>query len=169
MLVSRENYKHIIGLGIFLTVFVLGFYSAKIYQANSQTIRIYKQGLKDYENENFSNCYYLFSRVGMTSKLKPAALYRQAMCAKAVGDKKSELKSYQSLLQNYKYSSLAAEAKYQAGQLLLEENSTLAKKYFQQVLNSNLEDDYKIASEFYIAKINAEKLSAKNKKKSFQS
>lgn len=164
MLVSRENYKHLIGLGIFLTVFVLGFYSAKIYQANSQTIRIYKQGLKDYENENFSNCYYLFSRVGMTSKLKPAALYRQAMCAKAVGDKKSELKSYQSLLQNYKYSSLAAEAKYQAAQLLLEENSKLAKKYFEQVLNSNLEDDYKIASEFYIAKINAEKLSTKNKK-----
>ena len=163
MLVSRENYKHLIGFGVFLTIFLLGFYSAKIYQANNQTIRIYKQGLKDYENENFSNCYYLFSRVGMTSKLKPAALYRQAMCARAVGDKKSELKSYQSLLKNYKYSTLATETKYQAGQLLLGENSKLAKKYFEQVLHSNIDDDYKTASEFYLAKIEAEKLS-KNKK-----
>ena len=163
MLVSRENYKHLIGFGVFLTIFLLGFYSAKIYQANNQTIRIYKQGLKDYENENFSNCYYLFSRVGITSKLKPAALYRQAMCASAVGDKKSELKSYQSLLKNYKYSTLATETKYQAGQLLLGENSKLAKKYFEQVLHSNIDDDYKTASEFYLAKIEAEKLS-KNKK-----
>lgn len=163
MLVSRENYKHLIGFGVFLTIFLLGFYSAKIYQANNQTIRIYKQGLKDYENENFSNCYYLFSRVGMTSKLKPAALYRQAMCARAVGDKKSELKSYQSLLKNYKYSTLATETKYQAGQLLLGENSKLAKKHFEQVLHSNIDDDYKTASEFYLAKIEAEKLS-KNKK-----
>lgn len=163
MLVSRENYKHLIGFGVFLTIFLLGFYSAKIYQANNQTIRIYKQGLKDYENENFSNCYYLFSRVGITSKLKPAALYRQAMCARAVGDKKSELKSYQSLLKNYKYSTLATETKYQAGQLLLGENSKLAKKYFEQVLHSNIDDDYKTASEFYLAKIEAEKLS-KNKK-----
>lgn len=163
MLVSRENYKHLIGFGVFLTIFLLGFYSARIYQANNQTIRIYKQGLKDYENENFSNCYYLFSRVGMTSKLKPAALYRQAMCARAVGDKKSELKSYQSLLKNYKYSTLATETKYQAGQLLLGENSKLTKKYFEQVLHSNIDDDYKTASEFYLAKIEAEKLS-KNKK-----
>ena len=118
---------------IFIICLIAGFYFAKVYQPQSKTVRIYKQALKDYDNGNYSNSYYLFSRVSNMSNLKPFAIYRQAMCAKAVGDKKSELKSYQSLLQNYKYSSLAAEAKYQAGQLLLEENSTLAKKYFQPV------------------------------------
>ena len=82
----------IAGIFILLLCLGLGVTFSKIYQPEAKNIKAYKLALTDYENENFSNSYFLFSKIGAVSALKPAALYRQAMCAKKLGDKKSELK-----------------------------------------------------------------------------
>lgn len=145
------------GNGLKITIFtlclVLGVGFAKIYQPQGKTYRIYKQALKDFENKNYSNSYFLFSKVGYSSDLKPYAIYRQAMCAKALGDKQSELESYQHLFKYYPKNRLSAEAKYQAGQLLLDDDPALALKYFNSVEKSDLDEDYQIAAKYYKARI----------------
>lgn len=149
---------------LLLCFFVLGVVTARLYQPHSKAVRIYKQALRDYNNGNYQNSYYLFSKISSTSKLKPSAIYRQSMCAKALGDKDSELKRYQSLFHNYPYDKLSLEAKYLAGQLLIDDDPSLAKKYFEDVAKSQITEDYKIASEYYIARINASKIRYSKKK-----
>lgn len=160
---NKINKNQINKVIIFVICLILGFGFAKIYQPQWKTERLYKQALKDYQNENYQNSYYLFSKIGYMSSLKPMAIYRQAMCAKALGDKKSELKRYQQLFKHYSTNKLAPEAKYQAGQIIVDENPNLALKYFQSVSKSNIDDDYKIAADYYKARIAASKIRYSNK------
>lgn len=150
-------YKNSVKIAILVIVLCFGFFFAKVYQPAGKTIRIYKNALKDYDNANYSNSYYLFSKVGYLSALKPVAIYRQALCAKALGDKKTELKSYQKLLKYYPKNKLSMEARYQAGQLLVDVNPKRAQKYFNAVSKSDMDEDYKIASAYYNARIEASK------------
>ena len=153
-----------IKISVFILCLVTGFFFAKIYQPQTKTVRIYEQALRDFENKNYSNSYFLFSRIGYSSRLKPFALYRQAMCAKALGDKPSELSSYQKIIKLYPHNKLTPEAKYQAGQLLIEENPGLAMKYFNTVSKSNLKEDYKIAADYYKARITTNQIRYLHKK-----
>lgn len=150
-------YKNILKIGILIILLFLGFGFAKLYQSQSKTIKIYKNALTDYNNANYSNSYFLFSKVGYLSQLKPYALYRQAMCAKHLGDKASELSRYQILLKYYPSNKFSAEAHYKAAQLLIDENPNLAKRYFEKVLKSDLDEDYKIAAQYYIARMKVSK------------
>ncbi len=159
-----NKHKGILTGVLLLCCFILGVITARFYQPRAKTFRIYKQALRDYNNGNYQNSYYLFSKISSTSKLKPAAIYRQSMCAKALGDKDSELKRYQSLFHNYPSDKLSLEAKYFAGQILIDDNPTLAKKYFEDVAKSEISQDYKIASEYYIARITAAKIRYSQKK-----
>lgn len=158
MFFLRDRDKGIIAVVIFLLCLICGFYFAKIYQPEAKTIKIYKQALKDYENQNYSNAYFLFSKVSHLSSLKPVALYRQTRCAKILGDEKSELHRYQQLFKRYPKSKLSMEAKYGAAQILLDDEPALALKYFNEVSKSSMPDDYKVASEYYISRILASKL-----------
>lgn len=152
---------------VFILFLIAGICFARIFQPAGKTAAIYKQALKDYDNGNYSNSYYLFSKVSQTSNLKPAAIYRQALCAKALGDKNSELKRYQELFHRYPHNKLSLEAKYQAGQILIDDNPNLALKYFTVVSKSNIDEDYKVASDYYKARIEALKLRYSSKRKMF--
>ena len=142
---------------LLLAAILAGFYFSRLYQPKAKTMKLYEQGLNNYGNEHYQNAYYLFSRISHISPLKPAALYRQAMCAKLLGDKESELQSYTILLKYFPKNKLATEAKYNAAQLLINKDNELAKKYFEEVIKNTQDEDYKIASEYYLAKIEAQK------------
>lgn len=148
---------------IILLCLVFGLFFAKIYQPISKTYKIYESALKDYNNENYSNAYYLFSKISYSSNLKPIAIFRQAMCAKVLGDKNSELKAYMQLFRTYPNFKLSSEARYLAAQLLIDDNPQLAYKYFNQVTKSDIDEDFKIASEYYKARIDASKIRYSNK------
>ncbi|MGN0031236.1 MAG: transglycosylase SLT domain-containing protein [Candidatus Gastranaerophilaceae bacterium] len=148
---------------IILLCLVFGLFFAKIYQPISKTYKIYESALKDYDNENYSNAYYLFSKISYSSNLKPIAIFRQAMCAKVLGDKNSELKAYMQLFRTYPKFKLSSEARYLAAQLLIDDNPQLAYKYFNQVTKSDIDEDFKIASEYYKARIDASKIRYSNK------
>jgi type III secretory pathway component EscR len=150
--------KRVLSISIFLACLLLGICFSKVYQPQARTIRIYKQALKDYNNENYSNAYYLFSKIGYSSSLKPIALYRQSICAKSLGDKISELKSYKLLISHYPKNKLTPEAQYLAGQILIENNPHSASKYFNSVIKSDLDEDYIVAAKYYKARIAASKL-----------
>ena len=143
---------------ILLLCILAGIFFYRIYQPEAKTIKLYEQGLKNYENGNYQNAYYLFSRIGYLAKLKPAALYRQALCAKNLGDKIAEYKSYTVLFKYFPQDKLSLEAKYNTAQILVDRNSELALKYFNQLVKSSIDEEHKIASEYYIAKINVKML-----------
>ena len=140
---------------VLILCLLVGYCFAKIYQPQAKTISIYKQALENYENKDYSNAYYLFSKIGTASILKPAAIYRQSLCAKALEDSKSELINYQAFLRYYPKNPLATEVKYKAAQLLQESNPEQAEKYFEELSQTKEESDYKIASEYYLSKIRA--------------
>ncbi len=163
MYVLKNNDKTIIKIIIFIVCLGLGLLFAHVYQPQSKTDKIYQNALKDYNNGNYQNSYYLFSKVSFTSSLKPFAIYRQALCAKALGDEASELKNYQHLFNNFPNFKLSTEARYLAGQLLVEDNPNLAYKYFNKVTKSDIDEDFKVASEYYKARITASKIRYSNK------
>ena len=99
----KKNNRNLILVVIFVGFLALGIFFAKIYQPESKTNRIYIQALKDYENKNYSNSYYLFSKISYSSKLKPVAIYRQALCARALGDEKSEIKLRNAISEKIKF------------------------------------------------------------------
>ena len=80
--------------------------------------------------------------------------------------KKSELKVYQQLINYYPQHKLSGEARYNAGQLILEENPGLAYRYFDKVSKSDMDDGYKYASEYFKARITATKIRYSGKKPS---
>ena len=140
---------------ILIAAGIAGFYFSKLYQPKAKTLKLYEQGLSNYANGNYQNAYYLFSRISHMSPLKPVALYRQAMCAKILGDKDSELQSYLILLKYFSKNKLSTEVKYNIAQLLVNKDNQSAKKYFNEVIENTDDEDFKIASEYYIAKIKA--------------
>ena len=143
------NKKLLAEIFIVVVCLILGFCFAYIYQPQNKALKIYSQALGDYENGNYQNAYYLFSKISFGSKLKPYAIFRQGMCANKLGDAKSEIKQYQLLFNNYTKNRLSLRARYLTAQLLLEENPEQAKKYFEYILEKYPDSDYAIASEYY--------------------
>lgn len=120
-----------------------------LYQSPAKSRQIYSQALSDIQKGDCSNAYYLFSRVGFLSGLKPAALYHQGKCAAEIEDYESAVKKYTLLFTLYPNSKLSLKAKYLAAQNLVKTNPKLAGKYFQEIIETAPHTDYAIASEYY--------------------
>lgn len=139
---------------IFSLVFILCFFSgvffSKIYQPNEKTMQVYSHALRDYNKGDYSNSYYLFSRVGFLSNLKPVAIYRQALCAKELGDNKTAVKQLKFFLKFYPRHKLNIRVMYTAAQLLTETDPNLARKYFDHIIEHHPHTDFAIASEYYL-------------------
>ena len=154
--------KTIIGLILVILSFLVGVLVSKLYQPIDKSMTIYSHAMQDYKNEEYQNAYYLYSKIGFFSKLKPYAIYHQATCAKALGDKKSEMKQYQLLFNNYNKTILSVRARYLAAQMLIDENPQLAKKYFEFIVKNYPNSEYAIASQYYIGVLNLNKYSSEN-------
>lgn len=153
MVETDKKIKIIIGSLIVGVCFIIGFLFAYVYQPAERTMQIYSNAMKDYANKDYQNSYYLFSRVSFLSNLKPFAIYHQALCAKELGDKKSEMKQYQLLFNNYTKNKLSLKAKYFAAQMLIEDEPNQAKRYFEQIIKDYPDSDYAIAAEYYLGVI----------------
>ncbi len=110
--------KYIVGVLIIvvpsaLTVLI---YNDKITQ-NSPTY--YKQGVKFYNDGDYSNAYYNFGKIKWISPLYPIALYKQAKSAQKAGDYKTAATKYKMFLDKMPNSIFDTKAKL-----------NLAKSYF---------------------------------------
>lgn len=154
MINLKTREKVIAGVSLVVICFAGGILFSRLYQTPHKTMLIYKDALADYRKEDYSNSYYLFSRVSAMSELKPAALYRQAACASAIGDKESALKKYRTLYSHYAKNPLSPRAKYLAAQIFFENNDLKhASKCFKQLMKEAPASDYAIASEYYLGLI----------------
>ena len=145
--------KLIIGTSLIVLCFAGGIFLNKMHQTPQKSMQIYKSALADFNGGDYSNAYYLFSKVSPLSDLKPAALYRQGESARAIEDYQTAVKKYQLLFNGYKKHPLSIRAKYLAAQLLVEENPNLANKYFSQIMRDAPTSDYAIASEYFLGLI----------------
>lgn len=140
---------------IIIAVTVLGvliagtFISAVVYQTPAKTNEIYKEALSDMKKENYSNAYYLFSKISFFSGLKPIAIYHQGECADKLEDKNSAVKQYKLMFKLYPSHALSVKSKYLAAQSLMDTNPKLAKKYFDEIILHHPETDFAIASEYF--------------------
>lgn len=79
----------------------------------------YKQGVEFYNNGDYQNAYYNFSRIKWISPLYPMALYKQAKSAQKLGDYSTAALKYELFLEKTPSSVFAGSAGY-----------NLAKSYF---------------------------------------
>ena len=116
----------------------------------TKTNEIYKTALDDLKKGEYQNAYYLFSKISLTSNLKPIAIYHRAECAKMIGDNKSELRQYEILFNNYPKHKLSLKSRYLAAQKLIETKPEIAKRYFEYIIKNAQNTDYAIASEYFL-------------------
>lgn len=147
---TDKDLKIYVGSAVVGICFVLGLFFTSFYQPEEKNIKLYSSALKDYANNEFQNAYYLFSKVGFFSDLKPYAIYHQAECAKKLNDKASELKQYKLLYTIYKKNELGIRSRYLASQLLINEKPELAKKNLKKIITLAPNSDYAIASEYFL-------------------
>lgn len=114
----------------------------------------YIQALNEYNENNFADAYYTFGKVSRFSKLKPAAVYRQALCAGKLEDTKTEVKKYKQIIRYYSDSTLVIRAKYLKAQKTFESDKIKkAKKEFKHIYNQYPKTDYGLAAQYYLGLI----------------
>lgn len=150
--------QKILPILIVVLVLILGVSNISRLVPESKNYQIYEDALNEYNSGDFSNAYQIFGYVSRFSKLKSAALYRQALCADKLGDEKSAIKKYKDVIKNYPNSMLGLKSKYLKAQLLYEsKNFKKARKEFKEILNKYPKTDYAIASQYYLGSMIAEK------------
>lgn len=152
---------------IAVSAFILTLLNISALTPETKNYEAYKKALVTYNNGGYSDAYYLFSKVTKFSKLKPAAIYRQALCADKLDDTKTEIKKYKEIERKYPNTFLSIRAKYlEAQQLYEDKNFRKAKKEFTDILKKYPKTDYATGSKYYLGAIEADSAkSIKNKKK----
>lgn len=157
-MISKQKISFIIIAVLFFIS--LGVNVVKLFPETSN-YRNYTEGLKNYNNNEYSTAYYSFGKVSRFSKLKSAAIYRQALCANRLSDTKIEIKKYKEVIRFYPNSVLATRAKYLKAQKLFElKNFKKSQKEFKNIIHKYPNSNYAIAAYYYLGSIEAEK--AKN-------
>lgn len=163
--------KQKILLGI-IVVFVLAFGVVNLARLapEGKNYEKYKQALSEYNNGEFSQAYDTFAHVSRFSKLKSAALFRQALCAHMQYDEKSELRKYSDVIRYYPNSAMALRSKYLRAQMYYEiKKYKKAKNEFHEILGRYPKTDYALAAQYYLGSIEAEKaLRGDNQKEKFK-
>lgn len=147
-------------ISIVLLILILSIFSnIASLTPEEKNFQKYTQALEQYNGGEFQNSYFIFSKISKHSKLKPAAIYRQALCAERLGDSKTEIKKYKELMRNYPNSNLAIRAKYlRAQSFYASKEAKKAKKEFRDILKNYPKTDYAIASRYYLGLIEADKI-----------
>lgn len=162
-----SNQKLIIIVLAVLFLFSLGISLTK-HMPESKNYKRYTEALEKFNIGSYSEAYHIFGKVSRFSKLKPAAIYRQATCANKLEDKKAEEAKYKELIKKYPHSKITLRARYLKAQLYYNsDKKKKALKEFKQVIHKAPDTEYAIASNYYIALIetqNLEKIKNERKK-----
>lgn len=159
----------LIVISVLIFIFILS--NLSIFIPEVKNYQTYSQALNEFGSNDFSQAYHTFGRVSKFSKLKPAAAYKQALCAAKLGDTKTEMNKYNEITWHYPNSLIGIRAKYLKAQLYYDShNIKKAKKEFKSILSRYPKTDYAVASQYYLGSIEAEKaLNTKNPKKRLKS
>lgn len=162
-MISKEKILLIVTI---VLVIILGITNISRLIPESRNYQKYEEALRKYNNNNYSDAYYLFGKVSRFSKIKSAATFRQALCANKLGDKKTESGKYREVMRNYPGSLLSLRADYLNAQLLFDmKNYKKAKNEFKNIVIKYPKSDYAAASKYYLGSLEAEKAKKTKSKK----
>ena len=132
--------KYIVGILIVIVpcIITVLIYNDKITQ-NSPLY--YKQGVQFYNEGDYSNAYYNFSKIKWISPLYPAALYKQAKSAQKVGDFQTAAIKYKLFIEKQPDSIFDLKAKLNLGK------SYFYSKQYEEAKNQ-FEELYKKANNY---------------------
>lgn len=164
----KQKILIIVTIVLFLAI---GGYNLSRLTPENENYKYYISALDEYNSGKFSLAYDSFGKVTRFSKLRPAAIYRQALCEGKLENPESENKKFKELIKHYPNTLLGVKAKYILAQNLYEAHDyKRAKKEFYAILKRYPTTDYAIASQYYLGSIEAAKVQkTKSKKKKLQS
>lgn len=146
---------------IITSICLLTFTLLSILLCTAQTLnsqKIYITALSNYNDSNFQDAKKYFKKVSIFSPLKPAAIYREAVCAKKLKNEKEELKKYNKIKTFFPNSRLASGATFSAAKINYQNKKySKALKGFKFNTKKYPETKYSIASNYFIALCESEK------------
>lgn len=146
-----QRQKIIIIITLIVLILLTSLILPKVWQPEKKNYVVYEKALTDYNNNQFQKAYREFSKIPRFSRLKSAAIYRQALCADKLDDKKTLMRKYKEIIRRYPMSKMALRAKYLRAQNHYEEkNYKKAEKEFSKIVKKYPDSDYAIASQYYL-------------------
>ena len=104
--------KKIFIILIILFISCIVFFSIRSFclYSDSESDKIYRQGIEFYNKADYQNAYYNFKKIPIFSSYSAPALYRQAMCAWELKDNKTAISKYSKFVKTFKNTNFAPEA-----------------------------------------------------------
>lgn len=143
---------------VIFSVFLFFGLIVYFYSQKSDAPDYYKQGLTYYQNGDFQNAYYNFSKVMPLSDIYYNALFRSAKSADAISDYKTAIRNYTIFNFLLKDKNVSPFILWRLGNLYYESGKTAkAKNTFLDLIKLYPESEYGIASYYMLSKIIEEK------------
>lgn len=131
----------------------------KIWAPEEKNSKLYTEALLEYNNNSFQDAYYSFAKISMLSKLKPAAIYRQALCGEKLGDERGAIKKYKEVIDSYPHSIITIRARYLLAQTYYNSKDLKkAKREFIKIIKKYPKTDYALAAQYYLGSIETENI-----------
>ena len=163
---SIKNLKILLCVLTILAVFVFGIIYKCSYDNTAK--RLYKQGMRFYNQKNYSDAYYNFKQIKKFSNLYQLSLLKQFQCANNLSDKKTAQLKLKELSKIIKDENIRPYVLYHEA-LFSEDLNTNTKtqlyKKYKYIYETYPKNDFAIASAYKIAEITQYKDKIKAKEK----
>ncbi len=132
-----------------IILFCAGVYSFLFVQSAAFAPQNYKKGLQFIEKKQYRSAYKTFRKINFVSDLYPSAIYKQAYCAKQVGDSKTALRKYLKFAAVADDKNLAPIGLWEAGNIYLEtKREKQALSTFKKLIKKYPKSDYAYAAKY---------------------
>lgn len=136
-------------IGLFVGICLLFSLSFFKGDASDNDYKFFGQGVNFAKQQDYQNAYYNFGKVNKFSKLYPLAIYRQAVCAKELGDTKTAVKKYRKFLSTSSDINFRPAALWELAEIYRKSDKVHAsKKIYQRIIKKNPDSDFATASKY---------------------
>lgn len=126
-------------------------FKTHILNTNWMNRAAYAKALSYQKNGDYKKAYYAYNDISKLYSAADAVLINQAECAAKIGDEKTVIEKYKTLLTTRPYSKLAPMASYKLAQAYLRiQNDEKAEKQFKKIVKQYKGTNYEIASYYYL-------------------
>ncbi|MBR6163460.1 transglycosylase SLT domain-containing protein [bacterium] len=160
--------KGLIKFLIFVVIICAAGYSVLKYndKISADNPRLCRQGIEFFNQGDYQNAYYNFSKVNRFSPLHSLAILRQAQCADRLLNYETAEEKYKTFLEMSPKSIFYSSATYNLAKVLFyEKKYDEAKEVFLSLYNSSNKNDYSVGARYFLGLI--EKNNDKNLAKKY--
>ncbi len=164
------NNKKTFTLFFILLCFCIALFLLKFlwFFSDTESDKIYKQGMEFYKKQDYQNAYYNFKKISFLSSYSFPALYRQATCAWELKDNKTAARKYSKFVRIYKYTDVAPEAIWKLALIELNRgHKNKALSYLNKLVDKYPDSDFAKAAAYQLGVIYSDEGKKKKAKEYF--